>query len=329
MNRNRRHGRQRRKAGEALAELAGPLSEGHLQALDRRAGAAGATPLLHVAEVGSDQVAAAAAQLLRRTDDAARERQHRGWVEGFHAAVGRDADEGWPAQLRPRWLAETLAAGALTARVDLDGIETTAAWGGSSFSRALGQLGVAALDAGRPVDMPLALHQHPWGTRRHQRRALFASLPLELSFARRVMGLGRDRARDHQRTMASALLCSLRLDALRVVLAAAWPDGRVQLSERFAEISEQLFGVPAPPTLLAVLPQLRSGDGGSFVGALQSIEQRDSLVRRFDEDWFRNPAAIGWLGQQDTLPRADLRLEKGALSSSVDRLGRWADALLA
>ena len=213
--------------------------------------------------------------------------------------------------------------------MEIGHIETTAAWGGSSFCRALGELGVAVLDAGRPAAMPLGLHQHPWGARRHQRRALFAALPLELSFTRRVLGLGRHRAEDHRRAMAGAALCSLRLDAFRVLLTAAWPDGRVRLDEQFAEVSEQLFGQLAPPTLLGVLPQLRPGDGPCFIGTLQSLEQRDGLVHRFDEDWFRNPAAMAWLEQQDALPRADERLDDDELTRLVDRMVRWSDELLA
>ncbi len=320
--------RQRSVHGASFAELAGALSTAHLRALQRRTDGDGAG-LLRVAEAGSDQVGAAAAELLRRTEDAARQRQHPGWVEGLHRAIGREADEGWPARLRPRWLAETFAGSGLAGRVNLDRIETTAAWGGSSFCRALGLLGVAVLDVGRPAAMPLALHQHPWGTRRHKRHALFAALPLELSFAHRILGLGRHRAEDHRRTLAGALLCSLRLDAFRVVLAAAWPGGTARLTEQFAEVSEQLFSQPAPPTLLGVLPQLRPGDGPCFIGTLQSLVQRDRLVGQFDEDWFRNPAAIGWLEQQDTLPRAEERLDHDGLTRLVDRTVRWADELLA
>ncbi|MBW2456583.1 MAG: hypothetical protein JRI68_18845 [Deltaproteobacteria bacterium] len=323
----RRAGRD--EHGAAFARVAGSLSDAHLSYLDQRGECSEATALLHVAEADATVVTAAATELLRRTDDAAQEHQRCGWAAGIHAALGRDADEGWPARLSSRWLVECFAGSGLTAGVPVDHLGAGTPWGSSSFARGLGQLGMAVLDAGRPANLPLSAHQDPWGARRHLRSALFATLPLERSFAAQVLGLGRDRSRTHQRAMAGALLCSLRLDAVRVLLAATWPAGRTALRDHFAQLTEQLFGVSAPPSLLGVVPQLRPGDGASLVGSLAAGEVRDRLVDRFDEDWFRNPAAIASLRHDDTLPRPQVTLDEAALGGAVDRAARRADDLLA
>jgi len=321
--------RDRQVHAAALARIAARLTDAQASFVDRRIDAQEGTPLLHVAEADAGDVAAAASALLRRTDDAAQEHQRRGWVEGIAGTLGRDAGEGWPARPHARWLGDVFGRGDITNVVALEHLAAGPLWGGSSFARALGWFGVAALDAGRPADLPWCAHQDPWGARRHLRRALFAALPLEPSFARQVLGLGRDRTRAHQRAMAAALLGSLRIDALRVLLAAAWPQGRAAVRDRFDELTEGLFGAAAPPALLAVLPQLRPADGASFVGSLFAVEARDHLVGRFDEDWFRNPAASSWLREQDALARRPVSLDEKDLQRAVAAVGRRADELLA
>ena len=104
--------------------------------------------------------------------------------------------------------------------------------------------------------------------------------------------------------MAAAQLCILRLDASRVLLADALSHGTDTAGERFAELTERLFGTPAPRALLAVLPQLRPGDAPSLVGAVMAAQVREAMVSRYDEDWFRNPSASEALRHEDTLPEA-------------------------
>ena len=235
------------------------------------------------------------------TADAAGETMRRGFHEGLCATLGAAADEGWPAQLSARWLRAVVA--------DPPGSAITPprpprVWGATSFARSLSAYGATRAMLARPDGTLFVHHQQPSSLRRHRRAALFGALIAEEAFARRVLRLGRSRARDHQRQAAAALLASLRIDAMRVVLAQAMRDGKRAARERFAELSATLFDEPLPAVFLGVLPQLRPADAASLAGTLMSRVDRDQLVEAFDEDWFANPEAVAHIHEQDALPLA-------------------------
>ncbi|HZO14930.1 MAG TPA: hypothetical protein VFB62_16760 [Polyangiaceae bacterium] len=311
------HAGERHALGVTLAESSGTMSDAAVNALERRLEREGRA--IEVAGVDAALVEELAGRWLEATRDLAAPWQRCGWVDGLRAAFGSDAHEGWPARLRPRWIEDVFANTRLAAGLSIELGALPEAWGAASFCRALGMFGVSLLDASRPAAMPLALHQHPRGTRRHTRFALFAALPAERSFAERVLTLGRGRGLDQSRRVAAALLCSLRVDALRVRLAASLSRGENAFRETFAEVTETMFGEPLPSSLAGVLPRLRAADAPAFVGSIVAIEDRDALVGAYDEDWFRNPHAAERLRQADQSMRDDERDAERCLVSAVQR----------
>ncbi len=222
-----------------------------------------------------------------------------GLFEHACAALGGDANEGWPARLTTRWLGDVFKGTGLGKGLDVALGRPPEAWGASSFARALGALGAAVLEAARPRSVPFALHKRPRGHRQHARRALFAAVVAERPFATRVLGLGADRVRDHRRRTARALCLSLRFDALRVLAAEALLSGEAAGKERFSDLTERHVGAASEPALLGVVPRLRPIDGPALVGGIWAVEDRAALVDRHDEDWFRNPRAIETLRHED------------------------------
>lgn len=286
---------RRRDHGDALTASAADLSARAASAIEARRERARGARFGDVAEMAPDVVSGLAEALLDRTDDLAAEAMRRGWVEGLHATVGRAAGEGWPAKLTWRWVGEVFGDAGWFEGVAPALPAPPRPWGGASFARALGDLGAALLSASRPAILPRALHQHPFGLRRHRRYALFASIPTTSVFAQRVLGLGRERAEAHARAMSMAAVAALRVDAMRVLVASALTDGRSAAGERLAEISERLFGEPTPVVTLAVLPRLRPAHAAAFAGSVLAFDDGRSLSERHDLDWFRNPRAAAEL----------------------------------
>ncbi len=265
----------------------------------------GGSKHLWVAGVEPQTAERTAVELLRRTD--ALPGAGRGqWSEGLHGAVGAEADEGWPARMGPDWLADVFKPGHFGSRLTVKLPDFSPPIGALSFARTLGAFGVALQDAARREAGHLAIHQHPFSFRRHERFALFTSLASEPSFAQKVLGLGLQRARTHQRRMAKAMLLSLRTDALRVVVNGTWRTDEQEASQQYLQRTADVWGSAAPPQLMGLLPQLRPWDGCRLLGAVCAASLRETLRTRFDEDWFRNPRAAQWIHETDRLaPRLD------------------------
>jgi len=310
----------RRRCADFLARLAGPLSDHAIAAICRRFERERGAPFGSVSGIDQRHMVDIAEKLLVRTNDVCAEAMQRGWPGGILATLGHGAQEGWPARLTRRWSTDVFDPSASEGlRLHLE--PPPRVWGACSFARALGNFGVAMLEAGRPATVPRALHERPAGVRRHGRRALFASVMVDAPFAKRVLGLGRQRARVHQREMALAFGCSLRIDALRVLLGASLRAGKGAARECFAEQTARLFDVPLPASLLGVLPQLRPGDGAHLVGSLVAAEQRDQLVAEHDEDWFRNPRALSSLRDADGRPYDEEPLAPERALAAIDTIG--------
>ncbi len=254
----------------------------------------------YLAVDGEELAVDAAERVLSATADVAAEAAP-GLVSQACAAVGAKADVGWPARLTQRWVAEVFAGTGLGDGLDLRFGALPRPWGALSFARAFGALGAAVLDAARPGATPFSLHKRARGCRRHARRALFAAIVLERPFAKRVLGLGVDSVRNHQRHVARALCLTIRFDALRVLVTAALRDGEGAGRERFGEITAHHFGEAAQVGWLGVLPRLRPADGAALVGAVLAFGHRAALVDVYDEDWFRNPHAMESIRHQDEL----------------------------
>jgi len=269
--------------------------------------AATAGSMAHAVDTGSmwqqvqgapdETVHEVATHLIARTDDLAHELGARGedtsgeraWWIGLRRSVGRDATEGWPARLNARWLRQTFSAARLGDGLLLDVDTLPRPIGAASFARALGQFGRALLAASRADTVPFTLHARPFSSRRSRAAALFASLLLSPAFLQQVLGLSGVRLERQRRTIAAAFLHSLRIDALRVAVAASMATSHSASREHFQLLGERVLGAAPPTALLGVVPAMRPGDGAALVGTLLAVKDHRTLRERFDQDWFRNP----------------------------------------
>jgi hypothetical protein len=178
---------------------------------------------------------------------------------------------------------------------------------------------VQLLDDAREQAAVFATHQHPLGARRHGRFALFASIVGEASFARRVLGLGGERAQDHRRAVATALLRSLRVEAWRVAVGDALrASSDEEAADVYVSVGTRALGGAPPRRLLGVVPELRATDGAALVGYVLAASQRSEVMARFDEDWFHNPRAAEWFGDEDQTHRSDQHIAEAAVDEAID-----------
>jgi len=314
-------------AASVFSRGARELSLAEIELANKRRDEGESDPLPWVEGHAPDTVIALASRILRDTDDMARELPEGPWHERLRQAVCVEAAEGWPARVSNSWLESVFAGTRLVDGLRISGIALPSLWGASSFARALGRFGITVLEACRPKHLPLALHEHPRGTRRHAAHALFASLIDDRVFARVVLGLGSSRASEHQRLVARSYVQHLRIEATRTLLwhalhgSSSNPDA---LHEAFSAISERALGTAFPTELFAVTPTLDHAAGARLLGSLEAANWREALVGSFDEDWYRNPQAIAEYRDrcsrarsQDDAPDAGLRLIVARLSESL------------
>ena len=300
MLREHRNPSMRRNLAGLLGDAAGRSSDAVRVAAERRAEAI--RLLLAPPEathppgcsVSLEQVQALAREVLDVTEGVlpcAPGRDENAWEELFHEAQGRDAHEGWPAALRPRWLADLFGGTTLVTGLELDVAELPEALGATSFCRALALFGQALVDVDLPTDKPFAFARSPFDALGTARAVLFGSLPAEPAFAQLALGLGRAAARDQAQRVGRALARSLRVEALRVLLAGVLLEPRSKAASRGEEESALALGAPIPPDLIGLLPRLSASDPARFLAILAGIRDRARLREQFDEDWFENPRA--------------------------------------
>ncbi len=213
------------------------------------------------------------------------------WEELLHDAQGRDAHDGWPAALRPRWLADLFGGTTLVHGLDLDVAELPEALGATSFCKALALFGEALVDADLPKDKAFAFARSPFDPLATSRATLFGMLPAEPAFAQVALGLGRAAARDQAQRVGRALARSLRVEALRVLLADVLLETRAKAGSLAEEESAVALGAPIPSNLVGLVPRLSWNDPARFLAILAGIRDRGRLREAFDEDWFENPRA--------------------------------------
>lgn len=318
---------RRDHAASLFPRVVRKLSMVELDLASKRRDEGESDPLPWVEGHGSDKILSLASQVLSDTDDMARELPEGPWHERLRQAVCVEAAEGWPARLSTSWLESVFAGTRLVDGLRINGIALPALWGASSFARALGRFGIAVLEASRPKHVPLAVHEHPRGTRRHAAHSLFASLIDDRIFAKVILGLGSIRATEHQRLVAQSSVQHLRIEAARTLLWHALhhgPSNRDALHEAFGAVTERTLGTALPTALLAVTPTLDHAAGARLLGTLEAANWRESLIASFDEDWYRNPQAIAEyrdrcsrIRSQDDSPSGGLRLILARLNESL------------
>ncbi len=242
---------------------------------------------------------AAAAKLLDATDDVSRAvwKEALGGADAPGArlflAVGRDAGDGWPARLTAAWFDEAFAGGPRGMPIEMPALPRLV--GAASFARALAAFGFAARLAVAPSSLPFALVRDPAFVGAHRLAFVFGSLPTDVTFHLKALGLGRRTAQAQSRVLVRTALLDARLCAARILLG---DDVAFAPKELFAELGTRLFGKPLDPRLAAAWPAARDDEPARWVALLEARALRDALREEFDTDWFRNPRAWSHLRGQ-------------------------------
>ena len=317
---------------DTAAEAAPPLADAGRRRAQRRVEIArrfkGVHPWAPLVPVDRGELRGAASRLLDATEDLSRAvwkhalGHDAGMARVLHAAVARDAAEGWPARLTARWLEETFGAVPRDLRIELGPLP--AALGASSFARALYAFGFAVSEAAAPSSMPFALGHDPAFVDAHRLGFVLAALPSDAAWQRHALGLGSRAALAQARILARSALLDARLLAARLLLG---DDAALAPPHLFEELGARLFGGPVDAALAGAWPAPREDEPARFVALLEARGFADGLRDRFDSDWPRNPRA--W---------ADLRAPKGlepprsteasVLATQVDGLARAFDGVL-
>jgi hypothetical protein len=264
---------------------------------------------------------ASALRVLDRTEDLSRAI----WREALgddrrapavlHAVVAREAGDGWPARLTPRWLED--AFGAFTRGLTLDLPALPPAAGAASFARALAMFGFAVREASPPRSMPFALAHEPASLAAHRFARVTGALAADPAFQVRALGIGRHSADAQARVLARSALFEARLDAARLVLGDDASPGR----DVFEELTARLFGAPIDERFADAWPRARTDEPGRWLATLQAPALRRELRDTFDADWFRNPRAWAHLREAGGAP-AYAPVDAAAVDASADGLAR-------
>ncbi len=262
--------------------------------------------------IGLGPLRASAARFLERTDDLSRAvwRESLGAEPGaaaiLHLAMARDAGDGWPARLTPRWLDEQFGAGLRGLALELPALPRTL--GAASFARGLALFGHAVRVASAPGAMPFALASDPWFVAAHRLAFVFGALAADAEFFLRALGVGRRKADAQARVLARTELLEARLGAARILLGSDEAVSR----DTFDEIAARLFGAPIDRRFHDLWPSARTDEPARWLALLQAPALRASLRDSFDSDWFRNPRAWAHLRAQGAGPAFET-VEEGAL----------------
>jgi hypothetical protein len=277
--------------------------------------------------VALGRLRASAARFLQRTEDLSRGlwREALGPAPGapavLHAAVARDAGDGWPARLTPRWLEELFGAGLRGLTLALPALPQTL--GAASFARALALFGYAFRSASAQATMPFALASDPWFVGAYRLSFVFGGLTADPEFGVRSLGLVRRVAARQARILARTALLEARVGAARVVLGA----GEGTTPGEFDDLGERLFGAPLDRRFHGVWPVARADEPARWIALLLSSALRQALREGFDEDWFRNPRAWAHLRSVGAGPAFEA-VDEASLEPGGDALVRTFERTL-
>jgi hypothetical protein len=273
------------------------------------------------AAVGLVPLRASASRFLERTDDLSRAvwRESLGAEPAMaailHAAAAREAGDGWPARLTPRWLEEQFGAAARGLVLELPALPQTI--GAASFARGLALFGYAFRVASAQGAMPFALACDPWFVAAHRLAFVFGALAADAEFFLRALGVGRRTADAQARVLARTLLFEARVSAARVLLGGDESAAR----DAFDDIGSRLFGSAIDRRFHGVWPAARVDEPARWLALLLAPGLRESLRDHFDTDWFRNPRAWAELRAHGAGPAFEA-VDEGTLGSSGEALVR-------
>jgi len=244
----------------------------------------------------------AAQSWLASSADASSSLELRSLADVLGHGLATEAADGWPRQLSLRSLHDLLGSADWLSGLRVNVGDLPAALSAASFLRGLLRLGAAWHDALAADSLPFSLAHDPFGLRRAEHGALFASVAASPAFLRRQLSLGKERANVHARALSRSLLLQSRLLALRVLTRDAALSGPGALREAFSEHAAGALGFEVPPNAAGLLFRPRLGDAQRFAGLLLAAERSRRLAEEHDEDWFRNPRAIEQLRAEARTP---------------------------
>jgi hypothetical protein len=310
------------EVGETLAATVRMRAEKRAE-LATRLGWAHPWDLLGLGDVGV--LRAGARQLLDATEDLARavgKDTPPGAAAVLHAAVARDAAEGWPAHLTTRWLNDVCSPALGGLSFDLPSLP--AVLGAASFARALTALGFAASSAAVPSAMPFALGRAPGARVAHRLGFVFGALVTDVTWQMRALDLPRRTAQRQARILARTALLDARLHAACLLLG---DDAAPTPRDLYEELGARLFGVALDPRLRGAWPRARDDAPARFVALVQSLAFGRSLRDGFDADWFRNPRAGRHLRTLSAAPALETH-DPTELAAGVQGLARAFEGAL-
>jgi hypothetical protein len=310
-----------------LADVARTRSARRVE-VARRLGLAHPWALLGVDDVGATR--AAARRLLDATEDlsrvvwrdALRERAGAGAADVLVAAVARDAGDGWPSRLAPRWLEELFGAHLAGLRLELPPLPQ--ALGAASFARALQAFGFAVRLAAAPSALPFAVAHDPASRAAHRLGFVFGALAADADWQRRALGLATRTAVRQARIVARTALLDVRLRAARVLLG---DDAAPAPRDLFEELGPRLVGAALDAKLRGAWPTAADDEPARFVALVEARVFASDLRERFDVDWWRNPRAWAHLRGVSAVPARE-PVDAGVLAGEVDALARAFEGAL-
>ena len=222
----------------------------------------------------------------------------------FETALAMSASRGWPAHLTAESVASLLGP-----REWLRRTVREPRWpqliGPTSFMRALFELGRELAFAWAASTHPFVMAHSAGGQAQHRLGYLLASLPLNVEWQKRALGLRNDQAREQVRTLANALTCHAAWLCIKVRLARAAGLSTSELRLAYVQDLIETFGFELPKTFAGQLPRLDFDDVHRLVGLWSALSDHERLRSSFDIDWFRNPRAIESLLEQSAAIEPD------------------------
>ena len=215
----------------------------------------------------------------------------------FQTALATSASQGWPAHLTAQSVASLLGP-----REWLRRTVREPRWpqliGPTSFMRALFELGRELAFAWAASTHPFVMVHSAGGQAQHRMGYLLASLPLNVEWQKRVLGLRNDQAREQVRTLANALTYHAAWLCIKARLARAAGVSASELRLVYVQDLIENYGFELPKVFAGQLPRLDFDDGHRLVGLWSALSDHERLRSSFDSDWFRDPRAIESLLEQ-------------------------------
>lgn len=313
---------------ERLADLAPPLGAVRKEQRARRFEIARRLGLAHPwALATTADFLGLARALLDTTESIARQVQREAqkksdvaWraPSSIQLALARHAREGWPARPIARWLDDVLRP--LVPRgLTVKGLPEPL--GGATFVRAAATWGFTWKVAATPRSMAFALARDPYPAPAHRFGFAIGHVVTEPEFQRRALELPSRIATSQSRILRITTLLHVRALAARVVLGAS---EHVDAS-MFEEMTMRAFGTPLPSSMLDAWPAPRIDDPTRLLALLGTPAFVQSIVDRYDEDWFRNPKAGTHLTGLACGPGFDAEPPPDDAAKAI---GRWYEEVL-